>query len=151
MTDAAAEALTDLVAKWQRRVAEARRAGDCSALLSTAEAAATEIEGRVGEGRSAAEREALIAVRRFGFNAAADCWPGWNVPETPPDARILLRALQLAKRSAALVTELSLGGVQEGTGTWLLGAFELALGRHEEAYARFASRASTTSPPGRLV
>ena len=48
-----------------------------------------------------------------------------------------MRALELAKRSAVLVTKLGLGRLQEGTGTWLCGAFELALGRHAEAYSAF--------------
>lgn len=138
MTDAATGPLTALVARFQKSVTEARRAGDPLALLATAEAAAAEIEGRAGEGRNAVEREALIAVRRFTFNAAADCWPGWSVPAKPPDAQILLRALELAKRSALLVTRLGLGQLQEGTGIWLSGAFELALGRHSEAYDTFA-------------
>jgi hypothetical protein len=138
MSDAADESLSALVAKSQQSIAEARRAGDPVGLLATAEAAATEIERRAAEGRSAAEREALMAVKRFTFNAAADCWPGWSVLNTPPDTQILLRALELAKRSAVLVNKLDLGRLQEGTGTWLSGAFELALGRHSEAYGAFA-------------
>jgi len=138
MTEAAAESLTAHVAKVQEDITAARRAGDTITLLATAEAAATEIERRAGDGRNPAEREALIAVRRFTFNAAADCWPGWSVPDTPPDEQILMRARELAKRSAVLVNKLDLGRVQEGTGIWLLGAFELALGRHSEAYSAFA-------------
>jgi len=138
MTEAAAESLTAHVAKLQERITAARRAGDPVALLATAEAAATEIERHAGEGRNPAEREALIAVRRFTFNAAADCWPGWSVTDAPPDEHTLRRARELAKRSAVLVNKLGLGQVQEGTGIWLLGAFELALGRHSEAYSAFA-------------
>jgi len=137
MTDAAAESLTDLVAKLQERIAELRRAGDAMGLLTTAEAAANEIERRAGGVRNDAERAALTAVRRFTFNAAADCWPGWSVPDRPADARILERALGLAKRSATLVCKLGLGRLQAGTGTWLSGAFELALGRYSEAYSAF--------------
>jgi hypothetical protein len=137
MTDAAPESLTDLVAKLQGGITELRRAGDPVALLATAEAAANEIERHAGEGRSDAEREALMAVKRFTFNAAADCWPGWSIPDTPPDARFLVRARELAKRSAMLVNKLGLGRLQEGTGTWLFGAFELALGRYSEAYSAF--------------
>lgn len=137
MTDAESEALTALVAKLQQSVTEARRAGDSTTLLATTEAAATEIERRAGEGHSPVEREALIAARRFTFNAAADCWPGWSTPETPPDTQVLLRALELAKRSLGLVNRLGLGRVPEGTGTWLVGALELALGRHGAAYSAF--------------
>lgn len=34
--------------------------------------------------------------------------------------------------------KLGLGPMQEGTGTWLVGAFELALGRHAQARDAFA-------------
>jgi hypothetical protein len=138
MTDAAYESLPDLAAKWQKRITELRRAGDPIVVLAAAEAAANEIESRAGEDWNSGEREALTAVRRFTFNAAADCWPGWSVPERLPDERILECALALAERSTALVNKLGLGRVQKGTGVWLCGAFELALGRHSEAYGAFA-------------
>jgi hypothetical protein len=138
MTDATSESLTSLVATLQKRIAELRRAGDPVAVLAAAEAAANEIEGRAGEGSNDAEREALLAVRRFTFNAAADCWPGWSVADDPPETRFLVRARELAKRSAVLVNRLGLGRLQQGTGIWLSGAFELALGRHREAHSAFA-------------
>ncbi|MGB6356933.1 MAG: hypothetical protein WBF21_23385 [Steroidobacteraceae bacterium] len=125
------------MAKWQQRVVEKRRAGDLVALLDTAEAAGEEIEFRAAPGRGDVEREALMAVKRFTYNAAADCWPGWSIADTSPDPLVLARALQLAKRSAGLVSRLSLGPLQEGTGSWLCGAFKLALGRHQEAYDAF--------------
>jgi hypothetical protein len=84
------------------------------------------------------EREALIAVKRFTYNAAADCWPGWSVPTTAPDPRILAMGLNVARRSRGLVMRLGLGPIQEGTGTWLVGAFELALGRYAPARETFA-------------
>lgn len=138
MTDTAAKSLPELVATLQERIKELRRAGDPAVLLAAANAGADEIEHRVGERRNDAERQALTAVKRFTFNAAADCWPGWSVPEKPPDARILVIAMELAQRSARLVKELGLGPLQEGTGTWLCGAFDLALGRHAEASSAFA-------------
>src|ERR1700721_2548241 len=85
ITDAAADALRDLVARSLERVKELRRAGDLAVLLAAANAAADEIEQRVGERLDDAERQALTAVRRFTFNAAADCWPGWSVPDKPPE------------------------------------------------------------------
>jgi hypothetical protein len=45
---------------------------------TAADAAADEIEQLAGERLDDAERQALTAVRRFTFNAAADCWPGWR-------------------------------------------------------------------------
>jgi hypothetical protein len=137
MTDTEAESLLDLVATWQERVKELRRAGDPGVLLAAANAAADEIEQRVGERWDDEQRQALTAVRRFTFNAAADCWPGWSVTDKPPDTRNLLAALELAQRSIRLVKKLGLGALQEGTGIWLCGAFDLALGRHADASNAF--------------
>ncbi|HEY2398912.1 MAG TPA: hypothetical protein VGI23_01090, partial [Steroidobacteraceae bacterium] len=74
------DSLSDLVMSSQQRVKELRVSADLAALLAGAEAAADAIERRVGEGSSDLDREALIAVKRFTYNAAADCWPGWSVP-----------------------------------------------------------------------
>jgi len=138
MTDVTAQSLRDLVATWGARVDQLRRAGDPEALLAGASAAADEIENRVGGRSQDEERQALTAVKRFTYNAAADCWPGWSVPDKPPDTRILLVALELAQRSARLVKELALGPLQEATANWLCGAFDLALGRRADAARAFA-------------
>jgi hypothetical protein len=138
MADASAQSLRDLVATWSARVDQLRRTGDPEALLAGASAAADEIENRVGERRNDEERQALTAVKRFTYNAAADCWPGWSVPDKPPDTRILRAALDLAQRSARLVNALALGPLQEATATWLCGAFDLALGRDADALRAFA-------------
>jgi hypothetical protein len=137
MTDATDQSLRDLVTTLCARVDQLRRADDPEALLAGASAAADEIENRVGERCNDEERQALTAVKRFTYNAAADCWPGWSVPDKRPDARILLSALELAQRSAGLVKKLALGPLQEATATWLCGAFELALGRYADASDAF--------------
>jgi hypothetical protein len=138
--DGKQDSLSDLVTSAQQRVKELRKSesGDLAALLAAAEAAADAIERRVGEGSTDLEREALIAVKRFTYNAAADCWPGWSVPAAAQDPQILAAGLKLAQRSHGLVVKLGLGPIQEGTGTWLVGAFELALSRYEEAREAFA-------------
>jgi len=138
MTDAAADSLPDVVAASQKRIDELRRAGDPTTLLAAATAAADEIERLAGTGANDEERQALTAVKRFTFNAAADCWPGWSAPPKPTDSPTLLRARGLAQRSAGLVKQLGLGPLQEGTGTWLCGAFDLALGRYAEASSAFS-------------
>jgi hypothetical protein len=138
MTDATAPSLRDVVATWSARIDQLRRTGDPEALLAGASAAADEIENCVGERRNDEAREALTGVKRFTYNAAADCWPGWSVPDRPSDTRILLAALDLAQRSARLVKELALGPLQEATATWLCGAFDLALGRYADASRAFA-------------
>jgi hypothetical protein len=132
------DGLSDLVTSSQQRVKELRVSGDLAALLAAAEAAADAIERRVGESSSDLDREALIAVKRFTYNSAADCWPGWSVPATALDPQILAAGLNMARRSCALVVKLGLGPIQEGTGTWLVGAFELAVGRYAQAREAFA-------------
>jgi hypothetical protein len=139
MTDATAQSLPDLVATWAARVDLLRRAGHPEALLAGSGAAADEIENRVGERCDDEARQALTAVTRFTYNAAADCWPGWSLPDKPPDTRILLVAVELARRSARLVNKLALGPLQKATAIWLCGAFDLALGRHADASRAFAT------------
>ena len=138
MPDTALESLHDLVLRSQERVKALRRAGDLVALLTAAKAAADEIEHRVGESLDDEARQALLTVRRFTFNAAADCWPGWSVSDKPADTRNLLAALELAQRSVRLTKKLGLDPIHEGTGVWLCGAFELALGRYADASKSFA-------------
>ena len=135
------ESLSDLVASSRARIAELRKSGDLGALVSAAEVAADAIERRVvvGAALSDADQQALLAVKRFTYNAAADCWPGWSVSDEAADPRHLEAAFVLAQRSLGLVRRLALGPLQEGTGLWLVGAFELALGKRAEASATFAT------------
>jgi len=130
--------LPDLVLKLEKHVNEVRRGGSPGEIIAAANAAADAIEQRVGEPMNDQRRAARIAVKRFTFNAAADCWPGWSAAGPVIDTETLLAALQLAQRSAALVELLALGSIQEGTAIWMSGAFELALGRLTDASAAFA-------------
>ncbi|KAK8931624.1 hypothetical protein H634G_04157 [Metarhizium anisopliae BRIP 53293] len=135
------------------KVKEARSRGDAAAAITTANAAADNIESHVGEtmAGSADENEALTAAQRFTFNVAADAWPGWQRDGPLPDKPTLLRAKRLAQRSASLVDRLKLGPVQVGTGAWLVGAFDLVLGNFEEALARFSAASDNyhaASAPG---
>ena len=132
------ELLPDLVLVLEKHVNEVRRTDSPAAILAAANAAADSISQRVGVHLNDTERAALKAVKRFTFNAAADCWPGWSVTGPAPDASSLLAGLQMAQRSAALVESLALGSLQEGTATWLSGAFELALRRMTDASSSFA-------------
>jgi hypothetical protein len=134
-----AESLTDLAARQEQRIKDLRRAGDISALLAAAAVAADEVERRIGDaGSDEARRNALMAIQRLTFNAAADAWPGWSLSDRPPDPNHLLAGRDLAERSAQIVAKLGLGQLREGTGIWLLGAFDLALGRHSDAASRFS-------------
>jgi hypothetical protein len=135
------ESLSDLVASSRARIAQLRQSGDLGALISAAAVAADAIERRVGVGAvlSDSDQQALLAVKRFTYNAAADCWPGWSGSDEAADPRHLEAAFVLAQRSLGLVRRLVLGPLQEGTGVWLVGAFELALGKRAEASATFAA------------
>ena len=130
--------LPDLVSELEKHINEVRRTSSPAAILAAANAAADAIGQRVGVCSNDAERAALTAVKRFTFNAAADCWPGWSIKGPAVDASSLLAALQLSQRSAALVESLALGSLQQGTATWLSGAFELALRRLSDASSSFA-------------
>jgi hypothetical protein len=132
------ELLPDLVSELEKHVNEVRRTGSPAEILAAANAAADAIGHRVGVCLNDAERAALTAVKRFTFNAAADCWPGWSVAGPTVDASSLFAGLQLAQRSAALVESLNLGSLREGTAIWLSGAFELALQRLTDASSSFA-------------
>jgi hypothetical protein len=133
------QSLTDIVPKLGDRVKALRKQGDLAALLAAARDGGDEVERRIGDVRDNEEqREALMAVQRWTYNAAADCWPAWTVPSEPPDPAILASARELAQRSLDTVERLGVGRQREGTGTWLIGAFDLALGRYKDASHHFA-------------
>ncbi|WP_076864908.1 hypothetical protein [Bradyrhizobium mercantei] len=126
------DTLAGLAGQLETRVKALRGAGDDRALLAAARDAADQIE-RHRDAPGDDRREALKAAMRLTFNAAADCWPGWSVSEKPIDPDHLLAARDLAERSLDIVQELGLGPLRLGTGAWLVGAFDLALGRYHEA------------------
>ena len=133
------QSLTDIVAKLGERVKALRKEGDLAALLAAARDAADEVERRIGDAKGNEEqRDALMAVQRWTYNAAADCWPGWSIPSEPPDARMLVAARELAKHSLDIVERLDVGRQRQGTGIWLCGAFDLALSRYSDASRAFA-------------
>lgn len=133
------ESLTDIVAKLEQRVKALRKEGDLAGLLAAARDAADEVERRIGDAsQNEEQRDALMAVQRWTYNAAADCWPGWSIPSEPPDPRMLVAARELAQRSSAIVERLDVGRQRQGTGVWLCGAFDLALGRYSDASRAFA-------------
>ena len=133
------QSLLSRVTELEEQVDEIRRGGDATAIVAAAHAAVDEIEHRIGTRWNETQREALIAVKRLTFNAASDCWPGWTVSQNRPHERTLTAALELAQRFRGLVEKMSLGRLQEGTATWLVGAFELALGRYADASSTFAA------------
>lgn len=134
------ESLPDTVAKLEQRVKDLRKADDKAALLAAAREAADEVERRIdGTCPDESQRNALMAVQRLTYNAAADCWPGWSIPTGPSDPRMLMAARELAQRSSDIVDRLGVGRLRQGNGRWLCGAFDLALGRYEDASRAFAA------------
>src|SRR6201996_7117721 len=133
-----AESLTAIVAKLGEQVTSLRRQGDLAALLAAVRNAADEVERRIGDASwNGEQRDALMAVQRWTYNAAADCWPGWSIPSEPADPRLLAAARELAQRSSDIVERLDAVRQRQGTGIWLVGAFDFALGRYEDASRRF--------------
>jgi len=135
---AGSETLTELVARHVRLVNGLRGVGDQRAIIATASAAADAIEARVDPVApvlAEAERAALMASQRLTFNAAADCWPGWEIaPDKSSVSRVDLQGgLDLARRSFVLVQRLHLGALREGTAHWMIGAYQLALGQIDDA------------------
>ncbi|MGY4476557.1 hypothetical protein [Bradyrhizobium sp. USDA 3364] len=128
-----ADTLAGLADQLEMRVKALRSAGDDAALLAAARDAADQIERRRRGALDGDAHEALRIVQRMTFNAAADCWPGWSVTGKPINPDHLLAARDLAERSLDIVQELELGPLRLGTGAWLVGAFDLALGRYLEA------------------
>jgi len=66
------ESLSDLVASWR---------------------------ARIGAALSDADQQALLAVKRFAYNAAAECWPGWSISDEAADPRQDLESVCAVRRS----------------------------------------------------
>lgn len=147
------DTLAILANQLETRVKALRGAGDDAALLAAARDAADQIERHPGAPDSD-RTEALKVAQRLTFNAAADCWPGWSVSDRPIDPDHLLAARELAERSLRLVEKLELGPLRVATGIWLVGAFDLALGRYDEASRLFADargRYGAANAPGLVL
>ena len=128
--------LAELANQLEKRVKELRGAGDHAALLAAARDACDQVERRL-DAQDDDAREALKVVQRWTFNAAADCWPGWSVSDEPINRGNLLAARELAESSLRLVRKLELGPLRVATGIWLVGAFDLAFGRYDNASRLF--------------
>ncbi|KAK4062794.1 uncharacterized protein Triagg1_9664 [Trichoderma aggressivum f. europaeum] len=154
---AVASTLGEQVASWEARVKDARRKGDPCQTTAIAAAAADAIEHQVKvlANPTQDETRALKAVQRFTYNASADAWPGWQqVEDGSLDRPTLVAAKRLAIHSAELVDTLQLGAVHQGTGAWLVAAFDLALGRLEDALAGFSistQRYRAANAPGLVL
>jgi hypothetical protein len=73
----------------------------------------------------------------MSFNAAANCWPGWDDEGVTIEDAEVKAARSLAGTCLALAHDLDLGPKGLGTAHWVIGALELALGRFSAARAAF--------------
>ena len=137
-SSAGVETLSDLVVRLRRQLNSLRGVADRQAIIIAANAAADAIEARVDPAApvlTETERAALVAAQALTFNAAADCWPGWEIaPDKAAVSRVDLQGgLDLARRSFAMVQRLRSGALREGTAHWMVGAYQLALGQIDDA------------------
>jgi len=73
------------------------------------------------------------SAKTLAYNLASNTWPGWNEPEiriTPNDIEAGLEAARLNLR---LAIDLKRGPEPMFNAHWVIGALELARGRHNEA------------------
>ncbi len=115
------ETISTETAELDLAVRLARQAGDISALLHIARDAIDRLE-------ALADTQALQAARRIGYNAAADAWPGWELPAPPRSAAELAAGQELARRCASLTERLDEDALKRGNAAWLVAAFDLARG-----------------------
>ena len=77
------------------------------------------------------------AAKTLAYNLAANTWPGWNEPGiriTPAD---LEAGMDAARLNLRLAIELKRGADPMFNAHWIIGAHELAQGRHTEAIASY--------------
>jgi hypothetical protein len=122
---------------------------DLAAMIAAAEVGVAWCLARASDaGDAEAAREARRRAQAIAFNAAANCWPGWDDAGVVVTDDHVARGLALALRSRDLVRELALGDDRIGTSHWLLGALELAAGRFDSAEAAFARSTSAFASLG---
>ena len=77
------------------------------------------------------------AAKTMAYNLAANTWPGWNQPGiriTPAD---LEAGMEAARLNLRLAIDLKRGPDPMFNAHWVIGALELARGRHAEAIASY--------------
>ena len=104
---------------------------------------ATEVE----KADPALAEELRSAGKAMAYNLAVNTWPGWNetgIRITPADIEAGMEAARLNLR---LAIELKRGADPMFNAHWIIGALELARGRHAEAIASYdeARRIATDS------
>jgi hypothetical protein len=82
-------------------------------------------------------RELKKRGRAIAFNTAANCWPGWGDAGIAIEESHISAAIRIATECLNLVEELALPARALGGALWLIGALELAAGRHGIAQEKF--------------
>jgi len=73
------------------------------------------------------------AAKVLSYNLASYTWPGWNEPGIRPTASEIEIGLEAARLNMRLAVELKRGADPLFNAHWIIGALELARGRHAEA------------------
>jgi hypothetical protein len=144
--------LSGLVAGWDEKIRDARKAGGIGAarrqdgianLLATARQAVAAVERAIGPimGPDDAQASALRVLRKITYNTAADAYPGWEVNGPPRSAAELAAAESLARKCLSLVETLDESAERHGNALWLIGALALAQGKRHEARKEFGAAA----------
>jgi hypothetical protein len=135
----AARGAADPVAAISAAIGALFQRRDPTAMVAAAELGLAWCLARASEAPEAeVARETTRRAQAFAFNAAANCWPGWDDEGVVLGDEQVARGLALATRSRELVLALGLGADRVGTAHWLVGALELAAGRAASAQATFA-------------
>ncbi len=144
--------LSELVAGWDEKIRDARKAGGSGAargqdgiasLLAAAREAVAEIEAAIFPftALDEAQASALRVLRKITYNAAADAYPGWEVNGPPRSAAELAAAESLARKCLSLVETLDENAERHGNALWLIGALALAQGKRDQARIEFRTAA----------
>jgi hypothetical protein len=82
---------------------------------------------------SALAEEMRGAAKTLAYNLASNTWPGWNEPEIRITASEMDAGMEAARLNLRLGIELKRGAEPMFNAHWIIGALELARGRHAEA------------------
>jgi hypothetical protein len=72
-------------------------------------------------------------AKTLAYNLAANTWPGWNESGIRPTPTDIETGLDAARLNLRLAQELSRGAEPMFNAHWIIGAMELARGRHADA------------------
>ena len=83
------------------------------------------------------EQEILGLVKGCHFDLASVTWPGWGEPGIDITSRDLELGKMSADQNLQWARVLKKGHVPESRATWMVGAFDLAVGQYDKARVRF--------------